>query len=290
MFKKLFAGLKGGPPTVEVERSFEQRRKGARRPCSIDVEAVVGRQSYRAEVVDMSVGGLRLRCDNPMPVKPKGAVRLVYHQPIPKHDVLVTETVVKWVKLRQADGAQFLGVEFKDPKALARSWVKAKMSELGFQSYNLKEQRAQHRVRTHIRADLDLVGTSVRAVVTDLGPGGCQFQVLQPVRAGATVTLNLHDHRFLPSDTYIGLVRHQQQADPGDPFGYGCAFQSLSASQVQALQNFLVEQHEQNWERLDPWPDPLYAGLTSAAPDDVEIPDLASILKGEDEDEEEAES
>lgn len=287
MFKKLFAGLKGGQAEVDVERSFEQRRKAARRPCAIDVEAVVGRKSYPVEVVDMSVGGLRLRSSSALPVKAKSAIRLVYHHPIPKHDVLVTETLVKWTKSRAADGTQFIGVEFKDPKALARSWVKAKMSDLGFQSYNLKEQRAQHRARTHIRADLDLVGTSVRAVVTDLGPGGCQFQVLHPVRAGATVTLSLHDYRFLPGDTYNVVVRHMQQSDPGDPFGYGCAFQGLSPAQVEALERFLVEQHEHNWERLDPWPDPLYSGLTAAAADDVEIPDLASILEGEDDEEEE---
>lgn len=284
MFKKLFAGFKGGASEAEVERSFEQRRKGARRPCSIDVEAVVGRKSYPVEVIDMGVGGLRLRSATALPVKAKSSLRLIYHHPIPKHDSLETETVVKWTKLRESDGALFLGVEFKDPKALARSWVKAKMSDLGFQSYNLKDQRTEQRERTHIRADLDLVGTSVRAVVTDLGPGGCRFQVLQPIRPGATVTLSLHDHRFLPGDTYNAVIRHQQQADPADPFGYGCAFESLSRSQVEALRRFLADQHELNWEKLDPWPDPLYAGLTSAAPEDVEIPDLASILEDDDED------
>jgi hypothetical protein len=282
MLKKLFGGLLGGGSQANPAPSLEQRRKMARRPCSIEVEAVSGRSGFMVTVVDMGPGGLRLHNPSPVNLKKGAALKVVYPEPIPKHEVLTIDGVVRWTRLRESDSSQMIGVEYKDQKALGRSWVKAKMQAVGFSSYNLREQRTQQRADCGIRATLDLGAGNILCGVANLGLGGFFVLLRQPIRAGATISVKIAGGD-LAGSTLTGVVRHQQHADPGDPFGYGCAFGDLPVSQEEALRAFLLKQHEQNWERLEEWPDLTYAAPLGGPNDDVEIPDLASIL-AEDED------
>lgn len=277
MFKKLFGGLRGSK-LDQPSPTFDQRRKMARRPCRIEVEVVSGRKGFMMEVVDLGAGGLRLHHSQPDAFKIGATLKVIHPEPIPKHDVLSTECLVRWSRLRDADGSQFLGVEYKDPKALARSWVKAKMQDLGFQSYNLREQRAAHRTASGLTAMLDLAGTSVPCGTGNIGEGGCFISLRQPIRAGATIKVKVSAGQPLEGATYTAVVRHQQQADPGDPFGYGCAFQSLGPAEVEQIHAFMLEQHTLNWERTEEWPDLSYGAHAAPAFGDVEIPSLDSIL------------
>lgn len=267
-----------------MARSFEQRRKLARRPCEIEVEVNLGRKGFMATVVDLGPGGLRLRFEQPMKLQPKTLLRVTYPDTLPKHDVMTVEGLVRWSQPRQSDQADFVGLEYKEQKALARSWVKAKMHDLGFSSYNLREQRTAHRVIAQLPGRLE-VGETVRpCAVINLGLGGLYLELRQPLRAGALIDVRLDASPRFPGTTFRAMVRHQQQMDPGDPFGYGCSFPQLSAEQVEALEAFLIAQHQENWERLEPWPELLASLSTGPAADEVEIPDLASILADEEAD------
>ncbi len=283
MLKKLFGGILGGGAASEpASRSFEQRRKLARRPCEIEVEVTAGRKGYMATVVDLGPGGMRLRFDQPSKVKPKTVLQVTYPGSIPKHDVLTVECVVRWSKIREADDAEFVGTEYKDQKALARSWVKAKMQDLGFSSYNLKEQRAHHRVIAQLPGTLDIAGTQRQCAIINLGLGGLFIELHQPIRAGAVIDIKVGDNPRFPSTLFTATVRHQQQMDPADPFGYGCSFTRLSEEQTEAIKEFLENQHQQNWERLEEWPDLLYVAAAGGMSEEIEIPDLATILADED--------
>lgn len=277
MFKKLF-GLGKGSAEPET-RSLEQRRKASRRPCAIEVECNVGKKGYMAQVVDMSVAGLRLHSDSPIPVKPKSVMHVTYPEEIRKVESLTTECIVRWSKMRESDSSQFIGLEFKDPKALGKSWVKAKMQDVGFQSWNLKELRAHHRVEAHLPATLDVAGEQRTCELVNIGLGGIFIRLHQALRAGASVAVKVADSPNLPGSVYKVVVRHQQQVDPGDPFGYGCAFESLRPDQEEAIKEYLVTQHAENWERTEEWPDLLYVAASNAAAEEVAIPDLASILE-----------
>lgn len=280
MFKKLFGGLGKGRAVESETRSFEQRRKASRRPCAIEVECNLGKKGYMAQVVDMGVAGLRLHAESPIPVKPKSILHVTYPENLPKVENLTTECIVRWSKMREADSSQFIGLEFKDPKALGRSWIKVKMQDVGFQSWNLKELRSQHRVVAQLPATLDVGGEQRNCALVNLGLGGIFIELHQPLRAGAAIAVKVGKNDRLPGTVYRAVVRHQQQLDPGDPFGYGCAFQGLTEQQTEDIKTFLVEQHEANWERLEEWPDLLYAAASNAAAaEEVVIPDLASILE-----------
>jgi hypothetical protein len=248
----------------------------ARRPCSIEVELTVGKKGYMVTVMNMGAGGMLLLNPGRGDFKAGAVARVAFPEHSPRFDVRTVECVVRWTRMRDEDGSQFVGVEYKDQKALARSWVKVTMQDLGFQSYNLKEQRAHHRTRCQFPGTLQLGDTTVRCFITDIGLGGCRVELLQPIRAGAVISVMMGEGTpYLGGLKMTGVVRHQQQVEPGDPFGYGCAFQGLTEDQEEGIKSFMQEQHELNWERTEEW-----AEINLFAPSEasVEIPSLSSIL------------
>lgn len=262
----------------------------------MEMEVWYGRKSFNAILIDMSVGGLCLKCYTPQKVKPKAVLRVTYPEPIPKVDVMTVECLVRWSRTRDSDGSQMIGMEFKDKKGMGKSWVKAKMQDLGFRPYNLKDQRQNFRLSCHLKADIVLGGGTLNGVVKNLGLGGVLVQLAKPLRAGAEVELKFKGGE-LPG-TYTGTVRHQQHPDPGSPFSHGLAFTAVTAEQSEALKEFLAEQQKTLWEKAGPTGEDFMTYMDIApAHEDVEIPDLESIMEEthvdeppEDEVEEEEES
>ncbi len=283
MFKKLFGGFRAGRTEESPAESLSQRRKSARRPCDVEVEVSLGRKSSYVQMVDMSVGGLRLHSAASLGFKNKSVVRVTYPEPIPKVDALTVEGLVRWIRDHESDGSQSIGIEFKEPKSLGRSWVKAKMEDFGFRPFNLRDQRSNFRVSCRIPALLEFGDSMIKCSIKNVGLGGLFINLRQPMRAGATIAVKIGDHPQLANTVYKVTVRHEQQLDPADPFGYGCSFAGLEANQEKVLREFIVQQSQTQWENsthrssvdyYDDFSEPDEA-------DDVEIPDLESILAGE---------
>lgn len=285
MFKKLFGSFAASKrDSVATAATFDERRKLARRSCEIEVEARLGREEFAVNVIDLSAGGLRLHLESPKKFKPKGVVKLTYAEPIGRHDLLTVEGITRWIKERASDGAQFVGVEFKDPKSLGRSWVKAKMQEIGFRPHNIKEQRKLQRVSCSLPAVLNVGGQEVSAVVKNLGLGGGLLELTKPLRAGSEVSFRITEEAELKATTLSGLIRHQQHPDPSAPFGHGLSFPSLSQEQQSALERYIHRRRQEQWDQLAKstgYLSYLDGEETDDAQhlDDVEIPDLDSIME-----------
>jgi PilZ domain-containing protein len=302
MFKKMFGGLLGGrTQPVEEILTFEQRRKTARRPCSLEVECRVGRSDIQAHVVDMGVGGLRIHFSEPTKLKQKSVVKVTYFDYDAKNQVQTIDCLTKWTRIRASDGSQFAGVEFKDPKGLGRSWVKPKMQEIGFRPYNIKEQRNDYRVVCNLKGTVNLGGTVLPCRVKNIGLGGLFVKLSKPIRAGATVEINVVDNADFPNQTFKATIRHQEHPEPTSPWGYGLAFQATSAQQADAIRAFIQERKLKQWDALradtaDEYDDyAIYAEAAedteqgASANDDIEIPSLDSILEETEPEEEEEE-
>lgn len=277
MFKKLFGGLVGGGGSAEPVACFDQRRATARRSCSLEMEVWYGRKSFHAILVNMSVGGLCLKCSTPQKVKPKAVLRVTYPEPIPKVDVMTVDCLVRWVRTRDSDGSQMIGVEFKDKKGMGKSWVKAKMQDIGFRPYNLKDQRKNFRLPCHLKTDIVLGGGTLDGVVKNIGLGGLLVQMAKPLRAGAEVDIKLTG---AVAGTYTGTVRHQQHPDPGSPFSHGLAFSGLTDEQSEGIKAFLIEQQKSQWGKAGPTGEDFMTFMDIENPhEDVEIPDLDAIME-----------
>jgi hypothetical protein len=300
MLKKLFGGLLGGRKQPDLETlTFEQRRKTARRPCSFEVECRIGRADVQAEVVDLSVSGLRIHLPQPMKLKPKSVLKVTLPDPDGKIKVQTVECLTKWTRVRDSDGTLFAGAEFKDPKGLGRSWVKAKMQELGFRPYNIKEQRNDYRAPCNLKASVDLGGTVLPCRVKNIGLGGMFIKLTKPIRAGAAVEVKVFDNTGFPTDMFSATVRHQQHPEPTSPWGYGLAFKAISLQQADTIRDFMQERQKEEWESVDgDSGSEDYAIFAEAAAESdegrpdlegVEIPSLDSIMEETEPEEEEDE-
>ena len=258
-----------------------QDRKAARRCCDIEVEGWFGRTHYQGAVVDLSASGLRIKNPNPIKVKGNGVLSVTYPEPIGRVEKLTVECLVKWARVTP-EGEQFIGLEYKEPKELGSSWVKQIMQDLGFRGYNLKEQRKELRVNCNFKATVSLGGTSVACTLQNIGLGGVFIEMLKPLRAGATVNLRVLENPHLPGGTYAATVRHQQHPDPSSPFGYGLAFSDLSSEQQAAIEKFVTGRAAPVWQSASDEDDQDFEISEIQDEEDgvenIEIPDLQSIL------------
>lgn len=271
MLKKLFGDLFGKKLENEAPApTLEQRRKAVRRPCDFEVEGWLGKRAFTARVVDIGVGGMCLCLDEPVTLKQQTVVSVTYPEQLRNCESLTVDTLARWTRMRPHDGAQLVGLEFKDPKGMGKSWVKVKMHDLGFASYNIREQRKHIRVTGGFKATVQIAGEAVPCAVKNVGLGGVYVELPKPLRAGATVTLRVLENADLPSAGLEVTVRHQQHTDPSDPFGYGLAFNDLEPSFRAALESYILKRQADLFEKES---EPVFpAG--QLGPDEEEIPPL----------------
>lgn len=279
MLKKLFGDLFGKKLENQKSPSLEQRRKAVRRPCDIEVEGWMGKRAFNATVVDMGVGGMCLRLESPIPLKNQTIVSVTYPEPLRNCDNLTVDLLARWTRTERSDGSQLIGLEFKDPKGMGRSWVKVKMQDIGFASYNIREQRKDVRVPCRLKATVQIGGEAVPCQVLNIGRGGVYVQMMKPLRAGATVTLRLLESAHLPSATLQVTVRHQQHSDPSDPFGYGLAFQEIDPEFQELVGDYVLKLQADDLE-VEPAAraGDAFFDQSDEEAEDVEIPDLQSIM------------
>lgn len=294
MFNKLFGGLLGGGGSHEVQGkalSLLQERKAARRRCDFEVEGWFAKNHYQGTVHDLSASGLCLKLYSPIKVKAGGVITVTYPEPLGRVENLTVDCLVKWARLSPS-GEQYIGVEYKDPKALGGSWIKPKMQDAGFRPYNLKEQRKELRVDCNFKATVSLAGTSAPCILQNIGRGGTYVELKKPLRAGATVNLRVLQNDHLPAGTYSATVRHQQHPDPSSPFGYGLAFSELSPEQSAAIEKFVTENALPIWQETtpaSPFAEESFEQQDGDNDDEIEIPDLQSILDETEPEEEDSE-
>ena len=284
MLKKLWSGLfgKNEPIANDDDGDFAQRRKSSRRNCEFNVDGMLGRRGFCATVVDMSAGGMKVQCSKPIGVKNKSVLKLTYPNPIKGCTNMTVECVARWSRMRESDGVQFVGVEFKDRKKIGSSWVKPKMKDLGFQSYNVREQRQDMRIACRLPASITVAGTKLKCAIRDIGLGGLYLELQKPLRGGAEVSVQVEGNSSFPATTFEAKVLHQQHPEPGAPFGHGVLFRSLSTEQTEQLKEYLLLQREKQWEDTSVELDFVYAPSLEQEEDeleDVEIPDLADIME-----------
>ena len=198
MIKKLGEGLKSlrrgdGAPSWD----FEERRELVRLRCHLEVSYTVGSKRYFGQIVDMSLGGMMLRC-----LQPPGLGSLTditYDVPITGVSEDTVRCRVQWAKPRNRDFVHFIGLSYSENEGVLRnSWVKMCLRDLGFRPERIFQKRKFVRVNCFIPVRLVTAdGRPVEGRLYNLAANGALLEAEAPVARAQAVTLEIGPHEAL---------------------------------------------------------------------------------------------
>lgn len=192
MIRKLWEGLKslrrgGGASNWD----FGERRELVRIRCQLDVSYTIGSRTYQGQILDMSLGGMMLRCPQ-APIQ--GSMTDVTYA-VPRQGVSepTVRCRVQWLRSRHSDHAHFVGLSYSSNEDVLRnSWVKASLRELGFRPERIFQKRKHVRVNCFIPAQVAVSdGSHIEGRLYNLGANGALLEARSQVGEGDLVRLTV---------------------------------------------------------------------------------------------------
>ena len=207
MIKRLWQGLlslRRGDGASEWE--FEERRELVRLRCHLEVSYTVGSKLYYGQVVDMSLGGMMLRCLQPPSLG--SMTDITYDISGTDAKEATVRCRVQWRKPRSKDYTHFVGLSYNSTEdVLRQSWVKSELRKLGFRPERIFQKRKYVRVMCFIPVHLVTAnGHSVEGRLYNLGANGTLLEAVTAVARGEVVQLTIGPHGDLPQFEVKGRV------------------------------------------------------------------------------------
>jgi c-di-GMP-binding flagellar brake protein YcgR len=199
MIRKLWEGLKSlRRGDAASDWDFAERRELVRLRCHLEVSYTVGSKVYFGQVVDMSLGGMLLRCLQPPTMG--SLIDVTYDTPLEGATEKTVRCRVQWSKHRKADYVYFIGLSYhSSEEVLRRSWVKATLRDLGFRPERIFSKRKSVRVNCFIPVHLLTgQGQAVEGRLYNLGAKGALLEAVTPVERGQSVSLAIGPYDKLP--------------------------------------------------------------------------------------------
>ena len=228
------------------DRRYRDGRQVVRIRCHYDVECQIADQSHQGQIVDIGLGGMKLRCAQPLEVGAQvGVTCLATAASVPNPSVPCR---VEWVRARERDGALFVGLTYDAPnQLLGQSWVKVLLRELGFRPERTFQRRRFLRaecvvpVRARAEGQLTLEGT-----LCNLGVQGALVESASPLALGTEIEFEIGPFEELRAFQAAGLVA--QQASQGQHYLLGVRFEELSCEATDSLGCYLRTLLLNHWE------------------------------------------
>jgi c-di-GMP-binding flagellar brake protein YcgR len=238
MIKRLWQGLlslRRGSSASDWE--FEERRELVRLRCHLEVSYTVGSKKYFGQVVDMSLGGMMLRCLQPPSLGSMTDVTYDISMPDVKEDTVRCR--VQWRKPRSKDYVHFVGLSYSSSEdVLRQSWVKSQLRQLGFRPERIFQKRKYVRVMCFIPVRLVTAGgASVEGRLYNLGANGTLLEAVTRVDKGEVVRLTIGPHGELPEFEVKGRVAASEEINRLQFLGV--EFESLNNSTNDKLGAYL---------------------------------------------------
>ncbi len=237
----MLSWLSGVPASALTER-----RKLARRECyaevvvhTIEEDGQLGPKFFKGVVVDASVGGLRLRCYEPMLRGQKLAIEFQEHL----QGVWVNRVrcEVLWAYKNKVKMDTIMGLTYTEDKlVMSKSWIKFILEDIGFTPDNMQERRASLRVKTRLEAhlvasdpalgiDMETTGT-----VRNMSATGCSIDTNDPILEGRRVEIAIAIARGKTMKV-MGLVRAVVPNRGTRRFAHCISFEDLSPAQDKVI-------------------------------------------------------
>lgn len=249
MLKSLLDGLKAlvvKPAGREEEWDYGERRELIRLECMFDIDGKTqSGKKFKGQIVDMGMKGMKLRTFEQ--VKRGETLLITYPVPILEIPMDTVSCKVAWTQTRSRDYVMFAGLLYaEDEKAMARSWIKYLLKQLGFSREKIFQKRKYVRAECFVPARMRYGGDRpVEGKLYNLGVGGALIDAAAPLQVGMDVELTIGPYEELPEFTVTGkLATRREEARR---FLHGVEFQQLDDPQARAMGKYLFLLLRQQW-------------------------------------------
>lgn len=245
MFRQLVKGFLSLVQRPPDDWDLSERRKPIRLRCHYKCQLDLAGKKVDATILDMGLGGLRLRLCHPIKV----GQRLTIFSPFTEigEKSAPVECEVRWIKQPESSFLTYVGTRYiSEEKLMARSWVNGILKELGFR------RDFQVSRRRWVRAERLLTGGLYRGDherhdirIHNLGVGGAYFEY-RGVLPLTAAKIRVGPWEKLPGLDLEGtLVKAKPQ---GRHYLYSLEFGELQPAQVRLLSVYLKTLLKESWE------------------------------------------
>ncbi len=244
MQKDLIEGLRALRRGSDGAEGYRDGRQVYRIRCEYEVEYRVSERGYQGQIVDIGLGGMKLRCSHPPEVGE--SVVVSYPSAGSRGANQTVPCRVEWVRHRERDRAQFVGLTYDaSHELLGQSWVKQLLKELGFRTDLTFQRRRYLRAECYVPVRItDPNGDHHRGRLCNLGVQGALVEALLPHSPLTTVALQIGPFEELPSFQVAGSVTQQSaQADL-----LSVSFAQLTREATDTLGTYLRHLLLNHWE------------------------------------------
>lgn len=247
MLRKLIQGLRGlRRGDQDPDWQYDERRDLTRIRCHYDVGYQFGSKKHQGQIVDMSLGGMKLRCFQPPAVG--DIVEVSYKVPAVNIQNQTIPCKVQWVRSRDRDFVQFVGLAYDaSDDVLRKSWVKMVLKQLGFRPDKIFQRRKY--VRAECFVPVRVVYQRVKAFegrLYNLGIQGALIESQTELGIEELVELEIGPFESLPYFTVMGRVA--QQTKQHKNVMLGVKFDEMSDKATDCLGRYLRHLLLNHWE------------------------------------------
>lgn len=207
MIRRLWQGLKSlRRPGGASDWEFDERRELVRLRCHVEVSYTVGSKRYFGQIVDMSLGGMMLRCLQPP--SPGVFTEVTCDTPFEGATESTVRCRVQWSKRRRRDHMHFVGLSYcSNEEILRASWVKVILRQLGFRPERLFQKRKYVRVTCFIPVSVSAQSENrTEGSLYNLSANGALLETSSALEPGETVQLTVGPVESLPAFEIQGKI------------------------------------------------------------------------------------
>lgn len=247
MLRKLLQGLRSlRKGDQDPDWQYDERRELVRMRCHFDVEYRFRDKRHQGQVVDMSLGGMKLRCFQPPELG--DTVEVTYKVPAVNVQNQTVPCKVQWVRARERDYVQFVGLAYNaSDEVLRTSWVKMLLKQLGFEPSKIFQRRKF--VRAECFVPVRVVHERVKVFegrLYNLGVKGALIEAQQELKRGELVELQIGPFEELPYFQVTGKVAQQSRQHKNVLIGV--EFEEMGERNTICLGKYLRHLLMNHWE------------------------------------------
>jgi len=246
MLRNKIQGLEATDPDFP-QLSLAERRKKLRIRTYIRLEIRVSDTSASAIVTDLSLDGLRIRCNYKLEEGDLVEVVLSDQKERDKYGAVCCRAV--WVTSFGSPGRESFeaGLSFQDSREnMQRSWVKYVLEQVGFDERKTFQKRKYLRTSGRVPARVFTANSedTVSGEILNLGVGGALLATKTPILNATQIHCEICLWRILPAlrlPCRIMAVREDNSEDPEvTQYLYSLLFLGMDTEQVKLLGNYVI--------------------------------------------------